>query len=276
MWTAASPGFFDAIGQRLVAGRGIAPTDDSAAVQVVIVNRRFAETMYPGGGAIGRRIFSWRDERVAREIVGIVDDVRFGGVADTTRPVVYVPFAQDVYGAVTVAVRTTGDPAALTAPVRRALAALDPEIAMARVRTMEAVKAESVAGQRFNALLLGAFAGLAALLAAVGLYGLLSYSVTQRARELGVRLALGATRGAVLRIVLGRSLRLVAVGSALGLAGALGLTRVLRSLLFETEPTDPLTLAGVTALLAGVALLASYLPARRAARMDPASTLRAS
>jgi predicted lysophospholipase L1 biosynthesis ABC-type transport system permease subunit len=213
---------------------------------------------------------------VAREIVGVVDDVRFGGLADTTRPVVYVPLAQDVYSAVTVAVRTAGDPAALTAPVRGALAALDPTVAMARVRTMEAVKAESVAAQRFNALLLGTFAALAALLAAVGLYGLLSYGVTQRARELGVRLALGATRGAVLRIVLERSLRLVAAGAVLGLAGALALTRVLRSLLFETAPTDPLTLAGVTALLLAVALLASYLPARRAARMDPAATLRSS
>ena len=171
--------------------------------------------------------------------------------------------------------RATGDPATLTAAVRRELAALDPSIAMARVETLDATLAGTMAPQRFNALLLGGFAVLAVLLAAVGLYGLLSYGVTQRARELSVRMALGATRGEVIRLVLGRSLRLLVVGTALGLAGSLALTRVLASLLFGVRPTDPLTFTGVTAVLFAVALLASYLPARRAARADPARALRA-
>ncbi|HEU4628479.1 MAG TPA: ABC transporter permease [Gemmatimonadaceae bacterium] len=279
MWVWASPNHFRTLGQPLLAGRDFDPRDDADAPSVMIVSRTFARTMFPDRSpaeVVGQSVTSWRDEDKPREIIGVVGDVRYNGVADTARTVVYVPLRQDYGGgSAAVSVRATGDPAILTAAVRRELAALDPSIAMARVETLDATLAGTMAPQRFNALLLGGFAVLAVLLAAVGLYGLLSYGVTQRARELSVRVALGATRGEVIRLVLGRSLRLLVIGTALGLAGSLALTRVLASLLFGVQPTDPLTFGAVTLLLLAVALLASYLPARRAARADPARALRA-
>jgi putative ABC transport system permease protein len=171
--------------------------------------------------------------------------------------------------------RSTGDASALVRLARQELAAIDPAAAVAEVRTMEQVLANSIAPHKFTAVLLGAFATLAALLAAVGLYGLLSYGVAQRRHEIGVRMALGASRAGVVRLVVRRSLILVGVGTAVGLVGSLAVTRVLGSLLFEVRPTDPAAFAGAAAMLVVVALLASYLPARRATRVDPLVALRA-
>jgi putative ABC transport system permease protein len=275
MWNSVAPDFFRTMGQPLRRGRDFTARDDSAAPRVAIVNQAFADAMFPDGNVLGRRVFSWRDERVAREIVGVVGNVRYDGAADsTTKPIIYVPLGQDAIQNAAVTVRTTGDPAALLAAVRREVAAVEPALALARVRTMEQARAASVAGPRFYAVLLGAFAALAVALAAVGLYGVLSYGVAQRGKEFGLRMALGATPGSVLRLVLGGAARLALVGALLGLVGAVVLTRVMRALLFGVAPGDPATLGAGTLLLLGVALLASLAPAWRATRVEPLAALR--
>jgi putative ABC transport system permease protein len=276
MWNSVTPDFFRTMGQPLRRGRDFTARDDSAAPPVVIVNQAFADAMFPGGNALGRRVFSWRDERVAREIVGVVGNVRYDGAADsTTKPIIYVPLGQDATQSAAVTVRTAGDPAALLAAVRREVAAVEPGLALANVRTMEQARAASVAGPRFYAVLLGAFAALAVALAAVGLYGVLSYGVAQRGKEFGLRMALGATPGSVLRLVLGGAARLALAGAVLGVGGAVVLTRVMRALLFGVAPGDPATLGAGTVLLLGVALLASLAPAWRATRVEPLTALRA-
>lgn len=279
MWNVISSEYFRTMGQPLLAGRDFTARDDSAATPAIIVTRAFAEAMFPGRppvAAVGKRVFSWRDERLAREIVGVVGDVRYEGASDRPSPIVYVPLAQTPMRDVVVAVRkSSGDAAALARLARRELAAIDPAAAVAEVRTMDQVLANSIAPHQFTTLLLGAFAALAVLLAAVGLYGLLSYGVAQRRHEIGVRMALGATGSGVVRLVLRRSLVLVGLGTVIGLAGSLAVTRVLGSLLFEVTPTDPAALAGAAALLLAVAMLASYVPARRATLVDPLVALRA-
>jgi putative ABC transport system permease protein len=278
MWNVVSPDYFRSLGQPLLAGRDFTPRDDSSATPAVIVTRKFAEQMFPGrpfSYAVGKRVFSWRDERITREIVGVAGDVRYGGVRDTAAPIVYVPMAQTPIANLMVFVRSSEPNAsALASRARRELAALDAGVAMANVRTMEDVVARSIAPHRFTALLLGGFASLAVLLAAVGLYGLLSYGVAQRSHEIGVRMALGATTGGVVRLVLRRSMLLVGAGTLVGLIGSVAVTRVLGSLLFEVRPTDPAALVAAAGVLLAVALLASYIPARRATRVDPLVALR--
>ncbi len=279
MWNIVSSDYFRTLGQPLLAGRDFTARDDSAATPAIIVTNEFAEAMFPRQPlttVVGKRVFSWRDERIAREIVGVVGDVRYEGATDRPRPIVYVPLGQTPLRDGVVSIRTAGgSAAALVRIARRELAAIAPSAAVAEVRTMDDVLANSISPHRLTALLLGAFAGLAVLLAAIGLYGLLSYGVAQRQHEIGVRMALGATGSGVVRLVVQRSLWLVGVGTILGLAGSLAVTRVLGSLLFEVKPTDPMALAGAAALLLVVALVASYLPARRATRVDPLVALRA-
>jgi putative ABC transport system permease protein len=279
MWNIVSPDYFRTLGQPLLAGRDFTARDDSAATPAIVVTRAFADAMFPGrppAAAIGKHVFSWRDERLSREIVGVVGDVRYEGASDRPSPIVYVPLGQTPLRDGVVAARSSsGDAAALARLARRELAAIDPSAAVAEVRTMDQVLANSIAPHQFTALLLGAFAALAVLLAAVGLYGLLSYGVAQRRHEIGVRMALGATGAGVVRLVIKRSLVLVGAGTVIGLVGSLAVTRVLGSLLFEVKPTDPAALAGAAMLLLVVALVASYLPARRATRVDPLVALRA-
>jgi putative ABC transport system permease protein len=279
MWNVVSPDYFRSLGQPMLAGRDFTARDDSAATPAIIVTRKFAERMFPGrplSYAVGKRVFSWRDERVAREIVGVAGDVRYGGVRDTAQPVVYVPMAQTPIWDLMVFLRSSGrDATALASRARHELTALDPGVAMANVRTMEDVVAQSIAPHRFTTLLLGGFASLAVLLAAVGLYGLLSYGVAQRSHEIGVRMALGASAGGVVGLVLRRSMLLVGAGTLIGLVGSAAVTRVLGSLLFEVRPTDPAALAAAAGVLIAVALLATYVPARRATRVDPLVALRA-
>jgi putative ABC transport system permease protein len=276
MWNVVAPKYFLTLGQALLAGRDFTARDDSLAPPVIIVNQAFAKAMFHGAPALGRRVFSWRDERVSREIVGVVEDVRYQGVADSLRPVVYIPLGQTALSRLAVIVRGRGEPRTLLEVSRRELTALNPEIAMARPRTLQQVRADSIARPRFLSLLISVFATLALLLAAIGLSGLLSYTVAQRDRELSVRIALGASRAHVVRLVLGQALLLAGAGVILGLLGALGLTRVLRSLLFGVSPGDPVALAAVALLLLAIALAASWLPARRAARADPLESMRAS
>jgi len=209
-----------------------------------------------------------------RTVVGVVRDVKQHGLDREDRMQLYLPEAQYPTGYMTMVVRSSAEPSALLGAVRREVGAADRELAVYGVATMAELLADSVALWRFTMLLLGVFAAVAVALAGVGIYGVISYTVTQRTREIGVRVALGAQSRDVLRLVLGRGLALVSVGIALGLAGGLALTRVISSLLFGVSSRDPLTFASVAALLAAVALLACYLPARRATKVDPMIALR--
>jgi putative ABC transport system permease protein len=272
-WNVATPGYFAALGMP-IRGRDFTTFDDSASTPVMIVNEAFAKQMFGDADPIGKRAMSTRDEKVYRQIVGVVPNVKFYGNRDTTRALVYVPYAQNPWGIGIITVRTVGDPLAAVGTVRRELAAIDPNIALAQVTTMEQAAARSIASDSMVAELLGAFAALALILAAVGIFGVLSYTVAQRTQELGVRMALGAQRGDVLALVLRETAPLVAAGIAVGLGIGFGVTRLMRAILFEVGPTDPVTFVGVPIVLAVVGLLAALMPARRAAKVDPLIALR--
>jgi putative ABC transport system permease protein len=223
---------------------------------------------------LGKRVRSWRDENLYRAIVGVVDDVRFFGADDEIRPVFHVPYAQSSWNSMLVVLRTPGDPAGLVASAREAVREVDPTLAIGSVRTGEELLSRARAQRRFAATLLGLFAALALLLAVTGVYGVLAYDVAQRRREIGIRMALGAVPAGVARMVVGEALRVLLLGFALGLLGAIALSRLLGSLLFNIPPTDPLTYGGAALLLLLVALLAALIPARAAARVDPLRTIR--
>jgi putative ABC transport system permease protein len=272
---AVSEGWFETMQIAILEGRDVRPGDDPEAPPVVVVSQSFARTHWPGRSALGERVVIGYGDPVEREVVGVVADVRRDGLDAEPGPQLYAPFRQTPWPFVGIALRSSVGPRALEASLRGAVARLDPGLVLYDVRTMEQMLAGSVAGPRFQAVLIGSFAAAALLLAAIGLYGVMAWSVTQRRRELGIRLALGARRDQVLSLVLVEGLRLVGAGIGLGTLGALAATRVLESLLFGIEARDVLTYAGVATLLAVVALAACYLPARRATRTDPAVALHA-
>jgi putative ABC transport system permease protein len=276
-----TPGYFRALGIPLIRGRSFERRDHRDAPAVVIINETFARHFFPNEDCLGKRITLGAPGAPWLSIVGVVGDVRHRGVHLAAQPEMYFPRAQQSYVAalgvwrsMTLVVRAQLEPASLSSAVKNAVRALDPQLPVARIATMEQVLSASVAQPRLTMLLLVIFAALALLLAAVGLYGVMSYTVTQRRQEIGIRLALGASRGAVLKLVVGRGMRLALSGVAVGLIAAFALTRWMKSLLFGVSATDPVTLIGVATLLTSVALLAAYLPARRAARVDPLVALR--
>jgi len=261
-----------AIGTPLKAGRDFTEQDDGDAPQVAIISETTARNAFaPGVDPIGKRINiggqGWRT------IVGVAGDARLIDLKDA-RGNVYVPYRQFAYPVSYVAIRAASDPAALMAMVRREVAALDPEQAVMGVMTMEQRVSTTLARPRFIALLLNLLSALAAALAAVGIYGVISYSVAQRTREIGIRLALGAKRSDVLRLVIRQGMALAGAGVAIGLAASLALTRLMQSLLYGVSATDLLTFAGAALLLGAVAVAACWLPARRATRVDPMVALR--
>lgn len=274
-WNVTTPGYFGALGVPIVHGRDFTARDDTASTPVMIVNESFAKAMFPNGDAIGKRALSSRDEKIYREIVGIVRDVKYYGASDTARALVWVPYAQkNAWHQGIVTIRTRGNPLDALPILRNELRTMDRGIALANISTMTEALSRSMASDRLLAILLGAFASLALILAAVGIFGVLSYMIAQRTHELGIRLALGAQRTDVMRLVARETLPMVIVGLAIGLGAAFGLTRFVRSMLYQVAPDDPATFLGVAAVLAAVALLAALVPARRAARVDPCVALR--
>jgi putative ABC transport system permease protein len=242
---------------------------------VVIVSESLARTYFPNDNPIGKRLGIYMTEPIVpTEIIGVVGDVKFQDLTAAPRPTTYWPHPQLAYSAMTLTVRTAGDPLPLAAAVERTIRTLDKDQPVADVRTMNQWVAKSLAQARFSSTLLTAFAALALMLAAIGIYGVMSYAVSQRTPEIGIRLALGAGAHDILAMILGAALRLAAIGLAIGVALALALSRTLTSLLYETTGADPLTFAAVVGVLAAVAIVASYLPARRAARIPPVEALR--
>ncbi|UCC73742.1 MAG: ABC transporter permease [Gemmatimonadota bacterium] len=274
-WDVVQPGYFATMGLPLVAGRAFTEADDEGSVPVMIVNREFARMMFGSvDDALGARVRSWRDENIYREIVGIVENVRYFGAGDEIRGVVYVPHRQVTWRSMAIAVRTATDLENVAGAVRAAVRDFDPNVALASFTTMEQIFEDSVAERRFAATLLTTFAGLALLLAAMGIYGVLSYAVAQRTREFGVRMALGARAADVRRMVLREAGITVLIGTGLGLAGGLAITRVMSGMLFDVTATDPLTFGSTIAVLAATALAASWMPAVRATRVDPMQAMR--
>jgi len=270
-----SPDYFPAMGIPIVKGRGFTERDDERAPGVIVINETMAARTWPGENPIGKAVIVSYNNTPARTIVGIVADVKQGELTDRRQPQMYTPFAQAPWPFLAAVVRTTAAPQSAAGSLRQALARLDPEQAAGEIRTLDEYVARSMATPRFTAILIGAFAGLALLLAGFGLYGVMAYSVAQRRREIGIRMALGARAADVRSLVAGQALRMGAAGVTIGLVGALLVTRILDSLLFGVTAGDPATFAGVSAVLTAVLLVAAYLPARRATRLDPIVTLRA-
>jgi putative ABC transport system permease protein len=243
----------------------------------VIVNEAFEKHHFPGESAVGKRIRlrAGRAEARWQTVVGVVSDVRQSGLAGDVMLEVYSPALEDVGGELSFVIRIAGEPAGLISAVRGVVAEVEPNQALHNVMTMEQRLANTTTSRRMNTALLGSFAAVALLLAVVGIYGVMSYAVTQRRREIGVRMALGAQKSDVLGLIIHGGLRLTLPGVAIGLIGALALTRYLSSLLYSVKATDPVTFLGVAVALTGVALFACWLPARRAAKVDPMVALRA-
>ena len=275
---AISPDYFHTMAIPLLAGRAFTDQDRIGSLPVLIVNRVMARKIWPGESPLGKRItFDPPADPKARwlTVVGLVGDVRAAALSKEPASQAYWPQLQRPFGEVALVLRTSRPPALLVPPVREAVQALDRELPLDRVQALETVVAASLAGSRVKTLLIGVFGALALLLAAVGIYGLVSYTVAQRTHEIGIRVALGAGHRAVQGMVIGQGMGLVAAGLAAGLALAWAAAGLVADQLFEVSATDPLTWAGVPLVLAAVALLANWLPARRATRVDPLETLRA-
>ena len=280
-----TPDYFSTMRIRLVRGRRFTEQDRAGSPLVMVINETLAREAFPGQDPIGKRIAcceiapdggpGWK------EVVGVVADVRAQGLAEEPSPEFYLPMLQAPRAAwtwtdrtLTVAARSSGDAVSLLGPLRRAIAEVDPTLPLYNLGTMQGRVVESLAESRFSTMLLGAFSLIALALAAIGVYGIISYGVAQRTQEIGIRVALGAQRGDVLALVVRHGAALAAVGLAVGITGALALSRYLGSLLFQVSPTDPPTFAAGAVVLGGVAVLAALLPARRAAMTDPMTALR--
>jgi putative ABC transport system permease protein len=275
------PDYFNTVGARIVKGRAFTPQDDADHPGAVIVNEAFVRHYFPGEEPLGHRIKPsppariWKDQRLTSfEIVGVVHDVKSAGLAAASEPAYYLPATQVPLADMTILVRTTSEPKSLVPALRQAVWSIDPNQPIANVNTLEQIVSDSIAQPRLNMLLMMLFGGLALLLSAVGIYGLLSHAVTQRTQEMGIRMALGANVTDVLKLVLRQGMFLALIGEVIGLAGAFALTRLIRGLLFGVTPTDASIFAGVVVVLTLTALLACWIPARRATKVDPLVALR--
>ncbi|HKC86408.1 MAG TPA: FtsX-like permease family protein, partial [Blastocatellia bacterium] len=279
-----SEGYFQTMGVPLLGGRRFDDRDQADAPGVVIVNQALQRRYFPNEDPVGKRITTLARQygplgrvmpaSLEMEIVGVVGDEKNSSLSKTAEPAVYFSHRQFSYRSLSVVVRATAAPLGLVNAVQNEVWTLDRNLPVSNVKTMEQRLGEAVAQPRFSALLLGLFAALALLLAAVGIYGVISYTVQRRTHEIGVRMSLGASAGDILKLVVGRGLALTLTGVGLGVLGSFGLTRLISGLLYGVRATDPVTFVAMPALLALVALLACYIPARRATKVDPMVALR--
>jgi putative ABC transport system permease protein len=275
MYFVATPGYFRTMQIPLVAGRDFTPNDNPKSPMVVVINRTMAQRYFGSPQqSLGKRFTIWPDEKFPREIVGVIGDSKDATLDAEMGPQMFVPHAQDAsWNVLSLAVRSNIEPTALTDSIRRAVLALDKGQPIYRVQTMEEIVQKSTATRRASMLLLSVFAGAALLLAAVGIYGVMAYSVTQRTREIGIRMALGAQTGDVLRLIVRQGMLLAFAGAAIGLVASILLSRTIRSLLYDVQAGDPATYGVILLLLISVAFVACYWPARRAAKLDPVRAL---
>jgi predicted permease len=275
---AVSPGYLHTLGIRILRGRDFTDADSSTASRVGLINARIAHDLFPGQDPVGKRFFYGRPDPARKPgwvtIVGVVDDTRLYGLANPSRLEVYRPIWQGTPDGMDLLVKSRIDPAALTSSIRAVVSSIDRNQPISSVSTMDQLVQESVGNRRVTLILLGLFSGLALVLAGIGIYGVISYSVAQRTQEIGIRIALGAGRADVLKMILLQGARIAGAGLAIGIVAAFGLTRYLENLLFSVSPSDPTTFAAVAGVLATVALLACYIPARRTLRVDPMTALR--
>jgi putative ABC transport system permease protein len=258
----------------ILSGRGFTDHDTANSAGVILVNEAFAQQFFKGQNSLGKHLRLASGPKQDMEIIGVVGNIHHDSLSDSRVPEMYTPFAQTPAGQMHIVVRGGANPENLAAALREIVTNMDKDEALSDFRTLDAIRDASIAQPRFSTQLLGTFAALALILAAVGLYGLMAYSVTQRINEIGIRVALGATRGDILNLVLRRGAMLALCGIAIGLVASLALSSLLSSLLFGVKPTDPLTFSAVASILAAVALAASYIPAHRATRVDPNISLR--
>jgi putative ABC transport system permease protein len=274
-----SPGYFSALEAPLLRGRDFIETDTADSLHVTIINNAMAKKFWPGEDPVGKQVGVADTRWGTRTIVGVVTDIKHSSLSEDPAPEMYVPYTQNEIKiwpsmrTLQVALRTKADPTSVTASVREAVHSVDPDLPLAKVGTLSALVQSSMAKPLFSTFLLSSFGGIALLLATMGMYGVISYSVGQRTKEIGIRMALGATRSNVFGMILRHGARLTALGILIGLLAALGMTRTMASFLYGVKPTDPVTFAGVSLLLVAVTLLASYVPARRATRVDPMTAL---
>ena len=268
--------YFEVMGIPLLRGRLPGDADTDGAQPVVIIDQELANRYWPDEDPIGARI-SWGrgEEKKSGEIIGVVGPVRWGGLASSAQPTTYFWFPQDPGRQLTIVAHTVPDPVGMANVIAAEVGAIDPNQPVAEIRSMRDLIAADLAERRFAMLLLASFAAAALLLAAIGLYGVMAFGVSQRTREIGIRVALGAEPGRVVRLVLQRGMLLTGIGLAIGTAAALALGRVMTGLVYGIAPNDPLTLLSVVCVLSAVAMLATYIPARRAASVDPIVALRA-
>ena len=270
------PGFFEAMGVGLIRGRYFDARDNETTAPVAIIDETMAKTYWPNENPIGQRLKLGGMQSTApwMRIVGVVKHVHYRTLEEKSRVEVYFPHAQNPYSDMALVIKTAGDPLTLAPSIQRQVLAVDPDQPVYKVATMQQLMADSVARRRLSMLLLAVFAATALLLAAVGIYGIIAYTVAQRLHEMGIRMALGASRFDLIRLLLAQSLRTALTGIAVGLVGAAFLTRFLSSLLFSVRAADPVTFTLVALGLVVIALLASYVPARRATSVDPMNALR--
>jgi putative ABC transport system permease protein len=271
-----NPEYFKTLGIPLIAGRAFSDQDTERAPRVAIISQRMVKRYFPNGRAVGGRISSGGGANPQwYEVVGVVSDVKYSGsLSSAEEDAIYLPYSQAPNNGMYLMLRASADPLSLVAGVKSAIHSVDADVPIAKIKIMDDVIDSSVARPRLIAALLGLFGAIALTLAVIGIYGVVSYAVAQSGQEIGIRMALGAKPSDVLRMIIGRGARLALTGVAIGVIGSFVVTRALGDLLFSVGPTDPLTFGVVAALLTGVAILASYIPARRAMKVDPVTALK--